>query len=384
MTVRLEEVLKGLRAVAPERLAEPWDKVGLCVGDPAQEVSRGLLCIDLTEAVVAEAVGKRCELVVAYHPPIFKPLERVTAEGPWTQRRVFAAMQAGLAVYSPHTALDAVRGGTNDWLCDGLGAATLRGSIETETHRRHEQKVVTFVPRADADRVRQAMSDAGGGGIGNYSSCSFNADGVGTFYPEEGAKPAVGELYKLERVEETRIEMICYPSVTGAVLRAIREAHPYEEPAIDVFDLADSHPPEDEEQAAGRVVFLKRPITPATLATRVKKRLGLKHVKLAAPEPYVGNDPGLYPGKLTSVAVCVGSGGSLFEKYGGADAYVTGEMQYHQVLDFVQRGKVVVLAGHTDTERPYLPVYRDRLRETDAGSVDWHVSEADRAPLALR
>lgn len=384
MAMELGKVLVGLREVAPEALAEPWDKVGLQVGDPQQRVSRGLLCIDLTEAVVAEAVREKCELIVAYHPPIFEPLTRLTADGDWTQRRIYEAMRAGIAVYSPHTALDAVRGGTNDWLCDGLGKATLRGSIGSQTQRRFEQKVVVYVPRADADRVRRAMSEAGAGHIGNYSACSFNVDGVGTFYPEEGANPAVGERHRLERVEETRIEMICLPGRTGEVLRAIRQVHPYEEPATDVFDLADNVVPEDEEQAAGRVVYLKQPITPATLAARVKKRLGVKHVKLAAAEPFVGTDPDLHPGKLASVAVCVGSGGSLFEKYGGADAYVTGEMQHHQVLDLVQRGKVVVLAGHTNTERPYLPTYREMIRKTAAAGVKWRLSRADRPPMAWR
>lgn len=372
----------GLKQIAPERLAESWDKVGLHVGDPEQKVSRALLCIDMTEAVVAEAVKKRCQLIVAYHPPIFDPLKRMTADGPWTQRRIWQATRAGLAVYSPHTALDAVRGGTNDWLCDGLGKASFRGSIGSEFERRYGQKVVVYVPRDDAEKVRSAMAEAGAGGIGNYSDCSFNVDGIGTFYPELGSNPTIGEHHKLERVEETRIEMICDhgAGLTGRVLRAIREAHPYEEPAIDVFDLADNYLAEDEEQGAGRVVFLKQPITPATLASRVKKRLGVKHVKLAAAEPFVGTDPDLYPGKLSSVAVCVGSGGSLFEKYPGADAYVTGEMQHHQVLDLVQQGRVVLLAGHTNTERPYLPTYRERLIETIEGKLDWEVSEADRVP----
>lgn len=382
--MRLRDVLDGLREVAPEGLAEPWDKVGLQVGDPGQRVSRGLLCIDLTEAVVAEAVEKKCQLIVAYHPPIFEPLTALTADGPWTQRRIYEAMRRGLAVYSPHTALDAVRGGTNDWLCDGLGNATLRRAIGSQKATRYEQKVVVYVPRADAERVRQAMSDAGAGGIGRYSACSFNVDGVGTFTPEAGANPAIGEVHQPQRVEETRVEMICNPGQTGEVLRAIRQAHPYEEPAIDVFDLADHYVPEDEEQGAGRVVLLKQPIVPATLASRVKKRLGLKDVKLAVPEPFMGSDPDLHPGKLITVAVCVGSGGGLFKKYQAADAYVTGEMQHHQVLDFVQRGKVVVLAGHTNTERPYLPTYRDRLTQAAAGGIDWHVSAADRVPLALR
>lgn len=384
--MQLGKVLAGLREVAPEALAEGWDKVGLQVGSVEQLITRGMLCIDLTEAVVAEAINRKCELIVAYHPPIFHPLERLT-EGDgstWKERVLVAAVRHKLAIYSPHTALDAVRGGTNDWLCDGLGRATLRGAIGSQKQTRHEQKIVVYVPRPGADRVRQAMADTGAGSTNCYSHCSFNTDGVGTFVPEQGADPAIGELYKLERVEETRIEMICPPGITGEVLRAIRQAHPYEEPAIDVLDLADNGVPEDNEQAAGRVIFLKQPITPTTLAARVKKRLGLKHLKLAVPDPYRGGDPELSAGNLRSIAVCVGAGGSLFDTYHGADAYVTGEMQHHQVLDYVQRGKVVVLTGHTASERPYLPTYLEKIRGTTAAGVTWQISRADRAPLVYR
>ena len=379
MTLPLHETLAALQTMAPEHLAEPWDKVGLHVGDPSQTVEAGLLCIDLTEAVVAEAVEKGCQLIVAYHPPIFAPLERLTTDGPWTQRRILAAIRAGIALYSPHTALDAVRGGTNDWLCDGLGEAVTRVPIVPHHDGERLYKVVVYVPREEATRLRRAMSDAGAGGIGHYAECSFNVDGVGTFRGDETTNPAVGEPGRLETVEETRIEMLCPQSAVPGVLAAVRAAHPYEEPAVDVLLLTDSLAGRGREEAsgAGRMHHMAEPISPATLADRVKRRLGVGRVKLG-----VGVGVGAEGGEsIRSIAVCVGSGGKLFESLpgAGADAYVTGEMQHHQVLDLVQRGKVVVLAGHTQTERPYLPTYRDRL-EAAASAVQWHISKADRAP----
>ncbi|MEM1211566.1 MAG: Nif3-like dinuclear metal center hexameric protein [Planctomycetota bacterium] len=371
-SVTLREVMAGLEAVAPLGLAEGWDKVGLQVGDPEAVVDRALLCIDLTEAVVEEAVELGCGLVVAYHPPIFGPLtglvegEGLQGAGGWKTRALLAAVRAGLAVYSPHTALDAVRGGVNDWLCAGLGEGVSE-PIERKAVKRDEYKVVVYVPAGEVDAVRGAMTDAGAGGIGKYTGCSFGASGEGTFEPGEGAEPAVGEVGRFERVAEVRLEMICGGRQLAGVLSAARGAHSYEEPAIDVFRLEAEPEVAAEAAGVGRLLTLAEPVTVGGLAERVKGRLGVERVKVAGS------------GAVRTVAVCVGAGGKLFEGV-EADAYVTGEMQHHQVLDLAERGKAVVLAGHTQTERPYLPVYQDKLRAA-MGGVDWRISEKDRAPL---
>eukprot|EP00752_Nemacystus_decipiens_P015866 g14174.t1 len=173
--------------------------------------------------------------------------------------------------------------------------------------------------------------------------------------------------------------MICYDSMVGEALRLIRQAHPYEEPAIDVFQLFKPTPPEDEWQTPGRLVnFDHRPVTAETLIRRVKKTLSQKRLKVSIPDTY-GDENRIY-----KAAVCVGAGGSLFEKpLADADAYITGEMQHHQILDFYQKGKVVILAGHTNTERPFLGRYRDRLIEEGGEKVDWLISEADKAPMEI-
>ncbi len=381
--MKLSKVLAGLREVAPEGLAEPWDKVGLQVGSESRQIKSALLCIDLTEAVVAEAVSRRCELVVAYHPPIFHPVTHLVEgkdglAGAWKERALIAAVRHRVAVYSPHTALDAVRGGMNDWLCAGLGKGpTVPIVPRAAATDRDEYKIVTFVPGEQADAVREAMDRGGAGWIGNYRQCSFNAPGVGTFRPIEGAKPAVGKVGELAWVEELRIEMICAGHQLTSALAALRAAHPYEEPAIDVFKLEAERTAEPQyvtAPGAGRVLKLDRPILAETLAQRVKQRLGVEAVKCT---------PETKKTKVRTIAVCVGAGGSLFEQV-EADAYVTGEMQHHQVLDLQQRGKTVILAGHTNTERPFLPVYREIIGTTPAAGVRWRLSRADRAPLGWR
>ncbi|MEM1107368.1 MAG: Nif3-like dinuclear metal center hexameric protein [Planctomycetota bacterium] len=373
--MKLSQVISGLRGVAPEALAEPWDKVGLHLGDPEQAVSKGLLCIDLTEAVVAEAVKKGCELIVAYHPPIFQPLTGLTDDGPWTQRRVLAAARANLAVYSPHTALDAVRGGVCDWMCRliaGDDANAQARPISVEASMRDEFKVVVFVPEQHEVAVREVMAWAGAGGIGHYRECSFSTPGTGGFRPVAGANPAVGKIGRREEVAERRLEMIVPGARLPEVLSELRRAHPYEQPAYDVFKLEPEPVVPQEQAGAGRVLDLPSAISPEALADSFMSlpeatiKLGHRGVK-----------------RIKTIAVCPGAGGSLFEGV-DADAYVTGEMQHHQALDLVQCGKVVVLLGHTASERPYLPVYRRLIQKTAAKAVKWTVSRADRAPVALR
>ncbi len=359
-----------LDSVAPEHLAEGWDQVGLHVGGPGWAVDRALLCIDLTDAVVSEAAELGCGLIVAYHPPIFAPLKRLT-ETDWTQRRVLKAAEHGIAVYSPHTALDAVRGGMNDWLAESLGEGW-SAPIEAKRFGRDAFKLVTYVPKDHAEAVRQAMAEGGAGQIGNYRECAFTWEGQGCYRPIEGANPAIGEVGKLERVAELRIEMLCEGHVLGEAVAALRSAHPYEEPAIDVLPMSAEPEVDARANGAGRVRYLDQPVSSQALMEQVKARLGLSQVKVGGLETKV---------EIEDIAVCVGSGGKLFEGV-DADAYVTGEMQHHQVLDLVQQGKVVVLAGHTNTERPFLPVYRDKLTLAAPG-VAWRVSEADRVPLGL-
>lgn len=371
----LKDILHAVGTIAPESLAEPWDKVGLHVGDPGATVRRGLLCIDLTGDVAAEAVARGAELVIAYHPPIFEPLRSVTTTEP-RGKVIHRLIRAGVAVYSPHTALDSAIGGVNDWLAAGLGAGRGRPIKPVEPAGGGHIKIVTFVPMSHAVAVRDAMAAAGAGCIGNYDACSFSHPGEGTFRGGKDTNPFIGKPGKLERVAETRLEMICTRGLLAAAVAALRASHPYEEPAFDLIPLEPAPPIAGEPAAGqGRLWTLDQPVSLSTLVSRIKRLLGVKSLEVALPGGRRG-------AKVARVAVCAGAGASVLL---GADADVlfTGEMRHHDLLAAAQQGKTVVLAGHTQTERPYLPEYRRRLQAVTGRQIAWHISKADRTPSEL-
>lgn len=410
----LDDIVGVLDSIAPLTLAQSWDKVGLQVAPPhPAAIARGLLCIDLTPAVVSEAVGVRAGMIVAYHPPIFEPIThlRERSSRDWKQRALAEALRHRMVVYSPHTALDAAEGGINDWLADGLigsDRATRRAiepaipndrpvsPVTADALATPRHKVVVFVPEGDAARVRDAMSRAGAGVIGLYRECSFESRGHGTFRGGSGSQPSVGRRGRFERVEEVRLEMVCPGDRLQGVQRAIAAAHPYEEPAFDVYPLTPTTPihrlrgtnvmttpSAPPSIGAGRLIEFERPVGTPALLRRLRGRLGVRSVTIAR-----GRDGGTgrKPRRVSRLGLCVGAGGSLLDGAvaatdGRLDMFVTGEMRHHDVLDAVERGITVVLAGHTETERPYLPVYRRRLNATCGAGVRWEVSKADRSPL---
>ena len=365
------ELALALEAIAPSRLAAEWDKVGLLMGDPSRPLRRAMLCIDLTEETLAEALRLKCGAVVAYHPPIFEPLARLTA---WDPRGalLLKCAERGVALLSPHTALDAVRGGVTDWLAGLLGPGELRPIEPAATHRPSERlKVVTFVPAYAVQVVREAMSSAGAGRIGAYTHCSFESPGHGTFQGGAGTNPAVGRRGRLERVEEIRLEMVCGLHERSAAVQAIRRAHPYEEPAIEVHRLeADTDP----AQGHGRVVELRRPLTSAQAARRLRTSLRLPAGSIELVECRRGR-------KHRRVGVVPGAGFSLLAKAAdqGCTLFVTGEARHHDQLAARARGCDLLLAGHTQTERGYLPTLA-RLLQPHLPGVKLFVSRTDAAP----
>jgi dinuclear metal center YbgI/SA1388 family protein len=362
--MRLKAVIEALQTIAPEPLAEGWDQVGLHLGDPAQTVRRGLLCIDLAEAVLDEAIAAKANLIVAYHPPIFTPLERLTTANT-KQRIILRAAEKRIAVYSPHTALDAATGGVNDWLASGCGEGVVTPIIATESPA--DYKLIVFVPHDHADRLRDALSNVGAGVIGDYTQCSFATPGEGTFQGGKASNPTVGKRGNLERVAEWRMEMICPAAALGLAIETLRAVHPYEQPAFDVYRMHNPAPPPETGQ--GRIVELSRAVSLTTLAARLKTHLGVKHLQINAASS----------AKVRRIGVCAGAGGSLLDSAGDIDAFFTGEMRHHDILAAVASGTSVLLAGHTETERPYLKVYRKRIARL-AGDMTWSISKTDRAP----
>jgi dinuclear metal center YbgI/SA1388 family protein len=369
-------VLDALQSLAPLEFAEPWDNVGLLLSpSKPRPIDRILLTIDLTRAVVDEAVARKTRLIVAYHPVIFEPVKRVDG-------KLATLIENRIAVYSPHTALDAAPGGVNDWLADGLVPAPAPGSeseraplVPQYTHLPGgSHKLVVFVPTHHVDRLRDALAQIGCGGIGNYTHCSFNLEGYGTFLGNEQTHPVVGMAGRLERVPEIRLEMLCSLDMLPTITSTIRRVHPYEEPAWEVYPI---QPVPRDGIGQGRLITLKRPVTLSTLLRRIRQHLNLPHLRVAAPE-----DVQRGRRKITTIAVCPGAGGSLFKSV-AADAYLTGEMRHHDVLAKREAGSAVVLTDHTNTERGYLPTLRDKLRKLLGKSVKIELARNDRDPLNI-
>jgi dinuclear metal center YbgI/SA1388 family protein len=347
-----------------DRLAASWDNVGLLVGDPAAEVTRVLLTIDCTRAVLAEATRGGFQAVVSYHPPIFEAQKRFLAG-----TVAYDAARAGVAVYSPHTALDVAVGGTNDVLADALAMGEDRAPLRPVEPHDTAYKLVTFVPAEHVDAVGRALFDAGAGRIGKYSSCSFRAPGTGTFFGEEGTSPVVGQAGRLEQAPELRLETVVPMARAGEVVRALRTAHPYEEPAFDLVRLAAS----PEGRGIGRVGS----VPSATLrehADRVRKVLGVDHLLVA----------GSLEREVTRAAVCAGSGGDLVRDAvrAGAQLLLTGEVRHHDALAAEAAGLSVVCTRHSTSERVALVALERRLSQELPG-VRVVRSEEDRDPFVF-
>jgi dinuclear metal center YbgI/SA1388 family protein len=370
----------ALQGLAPSHLAEPWDNVGLLLGDAQAPCARVLATIDFTADVLEEALDLRVDAVVAYHPPIFEPLKRLVSADP-REGVLLHAAQAGVALLSPHTALDACRGGVNDWLAEGV-AGSWR---EVERARGYEPlrpasalpngesfKVVVFVPVAAEPAVRKAMSEAGAGVIGRYDQCSTRSPVTGTFRGLPGSQPAIGATGRAEEVAECRLEMVAGKERLPWAIAAMRAVHPYETPAFEVHALA-ARPSLDEGQ--GRLIALRTPATAKAIAARLRTHLGVRRIELAAPEGDEGR-------RHERIGLCAGAGFSLAADAlaRGATLFVTGEARHHDQLAAVARGASLLLAGHTNTERGFLPRMCERLASSLPG-VSLTVSRCDRHPL---
>ena len=383
--MRLSEISPALDAIAPPPLAGSWDNVGLIAGHgawgDASTPPRLLLCIDLTEAVAHEALRVHedagLDAVVAYHPPVFAPIKRLTGDSR-EGRTILPLLERRVGVYSPHTALDGVPGGVNDWLL-ALAAPPethAPGSVRPIEPARGRVgfKLVTFVPDAHADAVADALAAAGAGVIGNYTRCTFRSPGTGTFRGDDSSNPTVGSRGSYEQAPETRLEMVCPTNRVDEAIHALRSAHPYEEPAFDIFPL--EAPARADGAGMGRVCELAEPTPVDAIASRLNTGLGLAPGVLRVATPATNE-------RVTLVAVCPGAGGSLFDKNRVAapgTLLATGEMRHHDVLGALDRGASVLLAGHTNTERPFLPRYAEMIESRIPGAAV-RVSGADRWPF---
>jgi len=332
--MKLKDVCKIIEDFAPLSLQESYDNSGLLMGEPDSEVKKALITLDVTEDVVNEAISTDCDLIISHHPLIFKGIKKFTGKNP-VERIVKFCLQNNLAIYAAHTNLDNIHQGVNAIICEKLGIKNTRIlSMKSQMLR----KLSVFCPEIQAEQVREAIFDAGAGHIGNYDSCSFNIQGQGSFRGLEGADPYVGEVGQLHFENEIRIEVI-YPVYHEAkILKAMLNAHPYEEVAFDIYPLEN----EFALAGAGMIGELETEEVGWEFLQRIKNIFGtgcIRHSK-------IGKE------KVKKVAVCGGSGIFLLDEAikSGADIFITGDVKYHEFFD--ADGKIIIAdVGHFESEQ---------------------------------
>jgi dinuclear metal center YbgI/SA1388 family protein len=365
MAAAVKDWLALLDGFYPRSWAEAWDRVGLQVGEAGRPAERVLVALDPTSEVITEAVDRGCGLVVSHHPLLFRPLERLTPDDP-VARTALQAAGARVAVAACHTNADVAMPGVSDALADALGVEVTGILHPTEAGER--VKLVVFVPSEATAKVLDALAGVGAGVIGEYSHCSFRVRGTGTFLPSESAHPAVGDRSTLNEVEEDRLEVVVPREVAGPAVRAMVDAHPYEEVAYDLYPLGSP-----SGLGLGRVGRLAGPMVAADLADRCRQVLG-SGTRLAGPAQR----------EVRTVALCGGSGGGFVGDAvrAGADAYVTGDVKHHQAQEAASAGLAVIDAGHHGTEWPFVPHLAGRLEAEELGEV--LVSEVPTDPFRER
>ncbi|MFC0622945.1 Nif3-like dinuclear metal center hexameric protein [Kribbella deserti] len=366
MTPTLADVLAVLDRLYDPSWAESWDAVGLVTGDPGQPVKRVLFAVDPMRVVVDEAIAGEFDLLVTHHPLYLKGVSSVAATTP-KGRVVHDLIRSGTALHVCHTNADNANPGVSDALANALGLTETRPLNAMPVDPM--DKIGVQVPVAEADAMIDALTAAGAGTIGDYDRAAWTATGEGTFRPLDGANPTVGEVGRIERVAETRIEMVLPRYRRRQVVEALRAAHSYEEPAFDVLELAEL----PGQRGGGRVGVLDEPLPLREFAARVATRLPRTEHGVR-----VSGDPERL---IESVAVVGGAGDSEFARVraAGVDAYVTADLRHHPATEAraYDEGPALVDVAHWASEWPWL-VDAERLLTSalaaGGSSVDTHIS----------
>ena len=332
--MKIKEIVNALEMFAPLPLQDGFDNAGLQIGLTDAEATGALLCLDVTEAVVDEAIKLGYNLIVSHHPLLFRGYKSITGRD-YVERCVMKAIKNDIAIFSMHTNLDNAPQGVNYKIAHKIGLKDIK-ILDPKTDAL--LKLITYVPKANADKVRNALFKSGCGCIGNYDSCSYNIEGKGTFKPGSGTHPYCGTIGELHHEDETRIETILPAYKKNQAIKALIAAHPYEEPAYDLFPMKN----EWNEVGAGIIGELPEPETETNFLRRIKKTFEvgcIKHTRLT--------------GRLIkTVALCGGSGAFLLPKavQQQADVFITGEVKYHDYF-YYEYDILVAEIGHYESEQ---------------------------------
>lgn len=372
VTPTVRDVLELMERWYPVRWAEDWDAVGLVCGDPDQEVRRILLAVDPTAAVAAEAEG--CDLLVVHHPLFLKGTHTVAATTP-KGAVVHRLVSHGCALFTAHTNADGPAAGVSEALALALGIEDVRALLPAPSEPL--DKLVIYVPSGEAESMRRALAAAGAGAIGDYDCCSFTMVGEGRFRPLSGAQPTIGTVGDFEVVDEVRIEVVLPRRIRSAVVAAMRELHPYEEPAHDLIEMA---PTDEVDRGSGRIGSLAAPVSLRDFAERVAATLpATAHGVRAAGDP---------DREVRTVALCGGAGDFLLDtaRAAGADVYLTSDLRHHLASELREHDDAPALldVAHWAAEWTWLPVLQRKLAEALGDTVQVHVSSTPTDPWTFR
>ena len=352
MALLLKHISEIVNQLAPKYLAQTQDNIGLQIGSPGAPIERVLVALDPAPAVIDEAIRVQAQLIITHHPLFYRPVFNVNYETP-PGKLLKQIIGHNLNLFSAHTNWDAASSGANQHMAELLGLSDIQPlSYQSLTG---EKKLVVFVPQSHAQAVFEAIMQAGAGVIGNYSHCSFWLSGSGTFRASVGASPSIGQVGQLERVQEVRIEVLLKENILPGVIQAMIKAHPYEEAAYDIYPLEQCSP------GFGRVGNI-RECSLNELCGQLRQNLNLSGLRYAG-------DPNR---RLTRIAVCTGSGGSMYEAAAasGAQVLVTGDVSYHQAQAALNLGLCVVDVGHFAPEKLSMSHMADLLRGKLAGFTE--------------
>ncbi len=332
--MKIKELSDFLESIAPVSLQESYDNCGLILGSGETEISKALITLDCTEAIVQEAIDEGCNLIIAHHPIIFTGIKKLNGKN-YVERTVIKAIQNNIAVYAIHTNLDNISGGVNAKIAERLG---LNQCEILEPRQGNLLKLVSFVPGTHIEKVKTAIFEAGAGHIGNYSECSFSSQGTGTFKAGLNTNPFVGTQMEQHREEEYRIETIMPYWLKSNILNALFKAHPYEEVAYDIFELKN----ENKNIGSGLLGVLPEKLNEKEFLELLKQKMELRVIKYT---PFEGRD-------LQKVAVCGGAGSFLLKRAiaAGADAFVSSDFKYHEFFD-AENKLLIADIGHFESEK---------------------------------
>ncbi len=363
MDISISNILDALEQRLPLALQESYDHSGIQVGNPKGLATGVLLAVDITEAVLAEAVSCGCNLIIAHHPLLFKPIKEITGAN-YIQRCIQYAIKHDLTIYAAHTNADNAGEGLNALLAEKFGLQTVR---PLQPMSDMLLKLVCHVPRAYAEHLRLALWDAGAGHIGAYDRCSYNLEGYGTFRAGNSAHPFVGKIKELHTEAESQVSVILPRYLQHRVEQALIQNHPYEEPAYDFIPLTNRW----QQAGAGIVGKLPEPLAPDIFLCRVKEVFG---VQTASYSDCIASE-------IRKVAICGGAGAFLWReaRNAGADAFITGEAKYNDYFD-VEGHPMLVTVGHYESELAATELF-SRIISDKFPNFDVHLSNICANPV---